>query len=72
MIYTEPVCNVGISAGFTRNAGNYNSIKMSVSLFMPCYPQEIEDVFGIIKGVVDEKLTTLSEEVDEIIAAGGN
>lgn len=68
-VYTEPTCNVGISAGFTMNKGNYNSIKMSVSVFIPCYVNEIDDTFDAIKSIVDEKLSLLSSEVDDLTEA---
>lgn len=62
--YTDPTCNVGFRASATRNQGNYNSIKVEVSLFMPCYPQELDDTFTFIKEWVDGKMAeALSDDL---------
>jgi hypothetical protein len=35
MIVTEPMANVGVKLGTTKNLGDYNSLRVDVSLFMP-------------------------------------
>ena len=34
-VVTKPLCNVGVSAQATYNMGNYESMKVSVSLHVP-------------------------------------
>lgn len=40
---TEPAY-VRVSAGVTKNLGNYESFRCDVSITMPCYPEEVETV----------------------------
>lgn len=35
---------VRVSAGMTRNMGNYESLRVDVSVSMPCYAEEVEAV----------------------------
>ena len=65
VVYDQPTCNVGLSMGGTINVGNYNSVKVHVSLHVPCYPQEVDTVFDIVKAKVDEKLGALYKEIHE-------
>lgn len=62
-VYTQPTCNIGLSAGMTVNVGNFNNVKFQVSLFAPCYPQEVHEVFDNVKAFVDEKVGELHDEV---------
>jgi hypothetical protein len=41
----EPA-RVGVEFSRTQNLGNYNSVKVSVSVSVPCYREEIEDAYG--------------------------
>lgn len=65
VIESEPMCNVGISGGFTRNIGNYNSVKIQVSLHIPCAEDDIESTFDYIQDWVDEKMGSIWDEYDE-------
>lgn len=58
-LYDQPTCNVGVNAGITKNLGNYESLKVGVSLNMPCYPDEIEDVYSAAKKWVDDKMDSI-------------
>lgn len=61
--------NVGLALGLTKNLGNYESLKVTVSLFLPCapVPEEIEETYAEIKGWVDAKIEDLNEEIQELI-----
>lgn len=48
---------VHVGAGRTINLGDYNSLKLDVSITLPCYVEEVEDVRN-----------TLSTRVSEILA----
>ncbi len=63
--------NVGLSAAFTKNLGNYESIKMQVSLHMPCDPEKIEETFVEVKEWVDAKMSSLMEEVTKDLSEPG-
>jgi hypothetical protein len=64
MAYDQPTCNVGVKAGVTRNLGNYNSVRVDVSLYMPCYPAELEEVYIFAQTWVDDKLSELCEQIE--------
>jgi len=63
----EPHATVGFNAAYTKNMGDYNSLKVSVSLFMPCKPdaESVEEAYGKVKLWVDGKMEALLSEVEE-------
>lgn len=63
VVITNPMLNVGMSASFTKNMGNYNSAKISVSLNMPCELYELENVYAFVKDWVNGKMTEVNEEL---------
>lgn len=58
---------VSVSMGVTRNMGNYESIKASVNITLPCEAtaEEIEATYESAKGWADSKMTALNAEIDE-------
>lgn len=69
-VFKEPHATVGLSMAVTRNLGNYESVKMSVSLFMPCENNEaaMQDTFDEVKGWVDTRVELLNQEVNDQLA----
>ena len=65
IVYTQPTCNVGFAMGFTKNLGNYESMRVDVSLHIPCYPDEIGEIFEKAKQWVDDKLTETKAEIEK-------
>jgi hypothetical protein len=59
-----PTANVGVSVATTRNLGNYESVKIGISLNMPCNPNEeaIEQACKFAQGWVDKKMQEVLEE----------
>lgn len=68
-MFDEPPANVAVNLGLTRNLGNYESIKFSVSLSVPTAnkPEEIEQAFAFAKEWVDAKVNQINSEVDEMV-----
>lgn len=68
--FKEPHATVGLSMAVTRNLGNYESVKMMVSLYMPCANNEqaMQDAFDEAKGWVDTRVELLNQEVNEQLA----
>jgi len=64
-LYNQPTCNVGVSVGVTKNTGNFNSLKIQVSLHMPCYVEEIDPVYEYTKEWVDNKMDAIVAEIEE-------
>lgn len=65
--FTGPTANVGLSIGITRNLGNYESVKITVSLNMPCNPTEpdMEATFHEVHGWVDTRVELLNQEINQ-------
>ena len=58
---TEPAV-VGVERGLTINLGDYNSTKVSISLYMPCYAEEVEDTFALVEKWVEDKTLKVANE----------
>ena len=59
---------VGITASRTINLGEYNNVKMGVSIYHPCAPTEkaIEACYQFCMGWVDDHMKALCEEHDPV------
>lgn len=55
MFETAPA-HVEVSAGLTRNLGDYESLKVHVTMRVPCYKEQIENKAGEIGDIVSERL----------------
>jgi hypothetical protein len=59
-----PTCNVGVDASFTKNLGNYESLRLGCSLHMPCYHHEIDEVFEVCKAWVNAKMEAMIADIE--------
>lgn len=66
-----PVATVNMVGALTKNLGNYDSAKVSVSVTVPTYLEEIDDAFQYAQGKVDEFLSPSLEEFVEILKEKG-
>lgn len=66
VVATGPMANVGFSASMTKNLGNYESVKVTVSLFLPCepVPETIDKTFVTAKEWVDVQMQKTLEDLD--------
>lgn len=69
---TAPMANVGFCAAYTKNLGNYESLKITVSLYLPVVlpPQASTDplldkAFEYAQNWVDAKINAVLAEMDE-------
>lgn len=71
VLVNEPHATVGVSVGVTKNLGNYESVKVTVSVFIPCAvdADEINETYEQAKEWVDEKVAAISQEIDDQIAS---
>lgn len=60
---TEPAY-VRASAGVTRNLGDYESLRVDVSVTLPCYKEDVERAYGVAADTVAEYL---DEEVSKYL-----
>lgn len=58
---TEPAW-VRVNAGVTKNLGNYESLRVDVSISAPCYIEEVEAVQKNVAGLVADMLDAEIEE----------
>lgn len=65
VVMDEPMANVGVKLGTTKNLGDYESLRVDVSLFMPCEPKKkaIDKTFKKTFKWVDDKLASIMEDV---------
>lgn len=47
---------LNISAGMTKNLGDFNSARVSISITYPCIPEEIEESYDKLKNWIDARL----------------
>lgn len=59
----EPLATIGVKAGCTINLGDFNSGRVDVSLFYPCQPDKVNEVYESSKQWVDDRL---SQEYNEL------
>ena len=65
---TNPA-TVSVKAGATVNLGNYESARVDVMVSIPCYVEEIDDVYPKAKEWVDLRLAQEYKELKETAAA---
>jgi len=58
---TEPA-RVGVSAGTTLNMGNYEAVRLDVSVQVPCYHEEVERAFEWAKAFAKNRLAKECKE----------
>lgn len=65
---TEPLHTdgtlVGFKMGYTKNLGNYESVRVEVSLVLPTYTENVEHAYKVAKDWADEKLSEAVEEIE--------
>lgn len=64
------VARVGLDAAMTINLGNYQSAKVGVFLSVPCYPEEVAEVFDVVKATVEKRMAEEVAEVQEMKKKG--
>jgi len=60
-----PLCSVTFSGGFTRQIVQYEPVKVSVSVTLPCEERDLEATYEKAKQFVEEKVQESYEELDE-------
>lgn len=56
--------SISVKAGFTKNLGNYESMRVDVMATMPCYPEEVDDAYDQVKDWVDARIGDLWEKAE--------
>lgn len=56
---------VEVRAGVTKNCGNYESLRLDVSVRIPCYLEEITEVEEQATKWVDDRMSDKLDELDQ-------
>jgi hypothetical protein len=64
---TEPA-NVSVDYSLTMNLGNFESARISVSVQIPCYREEIDDAYEFASAWVEQRI---GEERNKIVGEPG-
>lgn len=63
-VFTSDPAYVRVNAGVTRNLGDYESLRVDVSISKPCYPEHIDKTFTELSDEVSDKL---ADEVERYL-----
>jgi hypothetical protein len=56
---------VRVNAGVTRNLGNYESLRLDVSITVPCYVEQIQETFDAVSTRVAALLESEIEKYEQ-------
>lgn len=67
VILDKPMANVGVKVGKTMNLGNYESVRVDVSLYVPCENEDeaINQTFDLVSNWCDLKMLGIMEEYED-------
>jgi len=65
LMFDAPPCVISVGSGATMNVGNYNSVKVHASVWVPCAHDELDEVYDFAKGWVENKLGMMVAEVKQ-------
>lgn len=56
-VFVAPHASVGFKFGYTKNLGNYESLRIEVSCYMPCSTREdkLDEMFTFVQEWCDQK-----------------
>jgi len=56
---------VRVGLGLTINRGNFESARIDVSVELPCYKEEVEEVYRVAQQFVEERIQKEVAELNE-------
>ena len=67
VVSEKPMANVGLSLGYTKNLGNYESAKVTVSCHLPCNPdiEHMDIAFDFAESWTNDKMEKILQELSE-------
>lgn len=67
--FVTATANVSVEMGMTLNLGNYESARVTVSVSVPCYKEEIEDAHEYARKWVESRVVSESKKIREFSTA---
>jgi len=63
--FVTPTATVGVKFGATIPTADYANVKVDVFVSVPCYVEEIVDVFNQVRSLANELMTQEVERITE-------
>ena len=64
-MFEKPPVYLEFTVGRTLNQGNYESARINVGMTIPCYLEEIDEVFEFAKDWVDKKASEIIDSLTD-------
>jgi hypothetical protein len=61
--------NVSVEMGMTLNLGNYESARVTVSVSVPCYKEEVDDAHAYARKWVESRVVKESKKIRDFSTA---
>ena len=61
--FVTPPAKIGLEYGLTVNMGNYNSARVSVTLELPCYVEEINEAYHFAEEWVAARISLEKDQL---------
>ena len=61
--------NVSVEMGMTLNLGNYESARVTVSVSVPCYKEEVDDAHAYARSWVESRVVKESKKIRDFSTA---
>ncbi|MEN3039809.1 MAG: hypothetical protein ABDI07_11815, partial [Candidatus Kryptonium sp.] len=58
-----PVATVGYTLGLTYNMGNYESVRVAITVNLPTYIEELDKAYEYARRFVEEKFAVLDKQI---------
>lgn len=65
--FISQAASISVKAGVTINLGNYESGRVDVMLTMPCYPEEVDEIYETVKQWVDARVDHERRTIEKAI-----
>jgi len=61
----EQICQIGHKLGYTKNLGNYESLRVDVMITMPGFPHEVEEISAFEVEWADGRMSEIMDEIEK-------
>jgi len=69
--FATDVANVSVEYALTMNLGNYESARISVSVTVPCYKEEIDEAYEFAQAWAEQRLAKERDMINSNRNGGG-
>lgn len=69
--FKTDVVRIAVSKGRTINVGDYNSVRVDITISLPCYMEEIDQTFEYCSKLAEQYLVKECQPIEEYVAGKG-